>query len=162
MAVYGQGNGICIHEAELIDPCDPEVALETYGALYNYFSCIDSRALCPTGWHVSHQDDWAALLDVAWAASNIGTGDALKATQGWSPTEIGENGNGQDLLGFGALPGGWRSHYAGDFSLAGARAWFWAPGPGCRVRYMDKNSTSVLPNCSNHHDGNSVRCVQDE
>ena len=33
----------------------------TYGALYNFHAVIDSRCLCPEGWHIPTEFEWLAL-----------------------------------------------------------------------------------------------------
>lgn len=32
-----------------------------YGALYNWYAVVDSRGLCPAGWHVPTNDEWTTL-----------------------------------------------------------------------------------------------------
>ena len=49
--VYGEDGG-CNNYSPDIDSCDPEVALEEYGRLYNWYAVNDDRGLCPEGWHV--------------------------------------------------------------------------------------------------------------
>ena len=34
-----------------------------YGKLYNCYAVIDSRGLCPSGWHVPSEEDWNELRD---------------------------------------------------------------------------------------------------
>ncbi len=31
---------------------------EVYGHLYNYYSTVDGRNICPEGWHVPNDDEW--------------------------------------------------------------------------------------------------------
>jgi uncharacterized protein (TIGR02145 family) len=35
-----------------------------HGLLYNWFAAIDSRNVCPDGWHVPSDDEWAQLTSV--------------------------------------------------------------------------------------------------
>ena len=49
--VYGEDDG-CNNYSSDIDSCDPLVALEEYGRLYNWYAVNDDRGLCPVGWHV--------------------------------------------------------------------------------------------------------------
>jgi len=82
---------------------------ETYGRLYDWvtamalpFICSNSscsvsakhRGICPSGWHIPSDDEWATLIDFAGGPYSVGT--KLK-TAIW---------NGQDTYGFAALPGG--------------------------------------------------------
>ena len=34
-----------------------------YGALYNWYTVVDNRNLCPSGWHVPSNDEWVTLGD---------------------------------------------------------------------------------------------------
>jgi uncharacterized protein (TIGR02145 family) len=33
-----------------------------YGKLYNFYSVLDERNVCPSGWHVPNNEEWAYLL----------------------------------------------------------------------------------------------------
>jgi uncharacterized protein (TIGR02145 family) len=55
---------------------------DVYGALYNWFA-VDTRKLCPTGWHVSSNADWLELnlfLDKDANELASAAGNKLKAT----------------------------------------------------------------------------------
>ena len=36
---------------------------ETYGRLYNFWVGIDSRSVCPEGWHIPSNDEWNSLTN---------------------------------------------------------------------------------------------------
>ena len=55
--IYGEDAG-CNDYAHDIDSCDPQVALEEYGRLYNWYAVDDERGLCPAGWHVPSESEW--------------------------------------------------------------------------------------------------------
>jgi uncharacterized protein (TIGR02145 family) len=91
------------------------------GLLYNYAAIRDPRRLCPVGFRIPDDNDWATLeaalgKDVAAAK--------LKAAQYWPNTETGP-GNGTDDVGFGGLPAGFRTQ-RGDFFLGDRVAYFWS------------------------------------
>jgi uncharacterized protein (TIGR02145 family) len=91
------------------------------GLLYNYAAIRDPRGLCPKGFRIPDDNDWAALesalgKDVAAAR--------LKAAKNWPDTENGP-GNGTDDVGFGGLPAGFRTQ-RGDFFLGNRVAYFWS------------------------------------
>lgn len=87
-----------------------------WGRLYNHAAVTDPRGLCPPGWRVPEDRDWAALeveLGPRTAAQR------LRARSGWL------SGPGSDDLGFAALPAGFRTQ-RGDFFLGGRVAYFWS------------------------------------
>lgn len=91
------------------------------GLLYNYSAIRDPRGLCPKGFRVPDDGDWAAL------EATLGRGVAatrMKTRQFWPDTETGP-GNGTDDVGFGGLPAGFRTQ-RGDFFLGDQVAYFWS------------------------------------
>jgi len=61
------------------------------------------KGICPPGWHISRFFEWSELkkfVDSSFAGKN------LKATKGWNSYN-GKSGNGYDIYGFSALPGGY-------------------------------------------------------
>lgn len=78
--------------------------VNTRGYLYNGYATVDEEhgGICPSGWHVPSEVDWMSLevfLVGEGHAANMG--EVLKSTSGWNA-----NGNGTDLYGFNAKPGG--------------------------------------------------------
>jgi uncharacterized protein (TIGR02145 family) len=75
-----------------------------YGRLYDWKT---ATTVCPDGWHLSSAEEWDDLWETLdriflyrWS------GMVLKAKLGWITTKTGDDGNGSDLYGFSALPGG--------------------------------------------------------
>ena len=129
----------------------------TYGALYNWYT-VQSGNLCPTGWHVPSNAEWAALIDYVGGASIAGT--KLKATSGWY-----NGGNdGTDEYGFSALPGGHRDVY-GTFEFEGRLGWWWSSteddATDAFYRHMLYDPGSVDWGSTIKGAGFSVRCVRD-
>lgn len=92
------------------------------GLLYNYAAIQDPRGLCPKGFRIPTDADWAAL------EATLGQGIAatrMKARQYWPDTESGASGNGTDDAGFGGLPAGFRTQ-RGDFFLGDRVAYYWS------------------------------------
>lgn len=57
---------------------------EKYGGLYNYYSVIDSRGICPIGWHIPTNDDWIELEETVKVEANTPwTGSVLRDTISW-------------------------------------------------------------------------------
>ena len=155
--IYGEGNSDC---GENLSPdgntCDESWSLTEYGRLYNWYSVIDERGLCPSGWHVPEFDDWSIMDDLV-----DGVADKLKTTYGWY-----NSGSGSNESGFSGLPGGLRGGYGGGFSMAGNQgAWWTSSGNYANNSALewflrsDEEifgwSGAILTN------GLSVRCLQD-
>ena len=77
---------------------------EKYGKLYNWYAVNDSRGLGPSGWRVPTLEDYEILRTFAGGWEKAGT--ELKNDSGWKYPEKKVNKN---ILGFSALPGGYRS-----------------------------------------------------
>ncbi|MFN9494920.1 MAG: FISUMP domain-containing protein, partial [Bacteroidota bacterium] len=90
---------------------------EKYGKLYNWYAVMDSRGLCPTGWHVPSDAEWTILEN--YLGSEAGT--KLKASYGWY-----EGGNGTNSSGFSGLPGGFRDDTTGSFINVGNGDYWWS------------------------------------
>jgi uncharacterized protein (TIGR02145 family) len=99
-----------------------------YGKIYNFYAVNDSRKLCPAGWNVPSDQEWKNLEmflgmtqaqadNTSWRGTTEGT--KLKSTIGWN-----SNGNGTNLSGINAFPGG-RRNPNGNFSDLGNEAAFW-------------------------------------
>jgi uncharacterized protein (TIGR02145 family) len=88
-----------------------------YGKLYNWFAVLDPRGVAPVGWKVASHTEWEELMDAAGGKKLAG--GILKSKDGWE-----RSGNGNDSLGFCALPGGTRSP-EGFFSQAGRFGFYW-------------------------------------
>jgi uncharacterized protein (TIGR02145 family) len=91
---------------------------EKYGKLYNWYAVADGRGLCPNGWHVPSDDDWNQLANFLGGPQVAGV--KLKSNSGWV-----ENGNGNNLSGFNALPGGFRVN-DGKFGNLSFGSDFWS------------------------------------
>jgi uncharacterized protein (TIGR02145 family) len=133
-----------------------------YGKLYNYYAVLDTRGLCPTGWHVPTDGEWNNMQATLGSFSVRGGVLKSKSTQptlgGWtSPNTAATNSSG-----FTALPGGRRNglgvfefienegHYGYYFSLSGG---------GCRL--LRSNSGYMGFVGLDNTVGFSVRCLRD-
>jgi uncharacterized protein (TIGR02145 family) len=136
-----------------------------YGFLYNWYTVIDSRKLCPIGWHVPIENEWDVL--VAELGGPTVAGGKLKSTAAlWNNGSVPVPGNNES--GFFANPGGFRNGSAGDFMASGSNAFFWSAteisgvnsaffaqtfnlGPGITAGNLQQFKTT----------GESVRCLKD-
>ena len=75
------------------------------------------RGICPEGWHLPSEEEMLILFTSAGGRSIAGK--VLKSTYDWAL-----DGNGEDLLGFSALPAGLRS-YENEYMNIGFYSYFW-------------------------------------
>lgn len=156
----------------------------SYGALYNWYA-LETGNLCPSGWHVPAETDWAKLVDYLINEYNLtndpddvnGVGNKLKSCrQENSPLEgecetsdhprwdSQDTHYGTDEFGFSAVPGG-RRNSTGQFTAIGGYGYWWSStehstGFGW-FRIMYHNFGSVGHDAVTYKDGFSVRCVRD-
>jgi len=142
-----------------------------YGRLYDWETAM---AVCPSGWRIPSDVDWNILMKFVNPSCSDnddcnGAGTALKATSGWKG---GDNwsGNGQDVYGFSALPGGQGESYGyGNFINVGDIGYWWsdyAPDDGNSYAYTreigsEKNRVYWSP-YDKRIKLNSVRCLKDD
>lgn len=117
-----------------------------YGNLYNWFTTIDDRGVCPAGWEVPTVDDWVLLetylgLDEeeVWQVYGRGEDDNIggrmkeSASGLWHAPNVGAN----NASGFSALPGGMRLDN-GTFSGIGKNGLWWSS--------TIRNTQELMPN----------------
>ena len=131
--------------------------LSIYGRLYNWYAVDDDRSLCPSGWHAATDNDWISVVDLLGGDSSSGI--ALKSQQGWN-----DDGDGNDSVGFSALPGGVRAE-TGVYLNKGAGGYWWTSSPSNSTAYSRDMQTNANY-CSRGDDyslnaGFSVRCIKD-
>jgi uncharacterized protein (TIGR02145 family) len=144
-----------------------------YGRLYDWStamklplscnsnSCLNQiqpkhQGICPSGWHIPSKDDWDALMNFVGASSTAGK--YLKAKSGWN-----SNGNGTDLYGFSALPGGYGSS-SGTSENVGSLGRWWSTrddGNYAYSRSIHYDRENVISQGYSKSLLYSVRCVKD-
>ena len=156
-----------------------------YGRLYSKHSLSQ---VCPNGWHLPDSLEFIILLnelDLRTFKLGVGSGkndtldffenagNYLKSTTGWNDYE-GSNGNGSNLAGFSAIPGGnMQLNRALNrlFHFLGASAFFWT-SDYIYVQETHDNVVFALVWASNYgvlykasfddSAGFSVRCIKDD
>ena len=142
----------------------------TYGKLYNWYTTVDSRGLCPTGWHVPTDCEWMYLEGSLGMSTQqqettglrgTNEGGAMKATTNW----LSPNTGATNSSGFTAFPGGCRSH-SGTFTNVGNTGYWWSStevdSNGVWLRGLNFTNSNVDRNdVVNKRLGFSVRCVRD-
>ena len=132
-----------------------------YGALYNWYTVADSRNVCPTGWHVPTDTEWATLTTFL-GGENV-AGGSLKETcfNHWNSPNTGAT----NLTGFTALPGGLRAPVAGWIGFIYDMGFWWSSSEydinnGSYVKMYSSDSSLNWQPAQKQH-GASVRCVRD-
>ncbi len=132
---------------------------EIYGRLYNWYA-INTELLCPPGWHVPSDAEWATLTDYL-GGENI-AGGKLKDTdtnQWHSPNEGATNESG-----FTALAGCHRNDKGSYIGLIGLYGQWWS-STGLEFgeawsRKMAYRNSMLKRHCPNKKFGCSVRCIK--
>ena len=129
--------------------------LNLFGRLYNLYSVLDDRGLCPTGWHVPADPEWLAL------AGSLGgeevAGLAMKASIMDNPAWDGTNSSG-----FSGLQGGKRE-INGFFGGASVGYWWTSTTMGCGGWHRNLHPGNDALTLSSYCNiiGFSVRCIKD-
>jgi len=138
---------------------------DSYGALYNWYAVEDTNGLCPEGWHVPAENEWAKIIEYV-GIEEI-AGGKMKSTRTepddhprWDDPNTGATNESN----WSGLPGGAREFLGGfGFSVLGTKGEWWSPTiVGTYPRYYSlTNSTSsiYLYNDRPFNCGLSVRCV---
>lgn len=148
---------------------------DKYGALYNWYS-IQNDNVCPTGWHISTDEEWDELkyflrkTDPNYGGfTTIVVGKALASKNGWRKAfdkkHIGYNPNENNRSGFTALPAGSITK-KGEFIGFEEEANWWCPD-GFTANYINYsklvyNSDRLYQVTEDKKNGFSIRCIKDE
>lgn len=137
--------------------------LEAYGVLYNWYAVATGK-LCPTGWRVPTEEDWAILFDYI-GGDNV-AGGKLKSTltsPDSHPRWESPNTGATNASGFSALPSGFRYSH-GPFSHIGFEGYWWTYEGSSAFAdciFMVYNYNSIYRSSNGKNDGLSVRCIKD-
>ena len=125
-----------------------------YGALYNFYSVMDPRNICPAGWRVPGQSDWNTLG--TFLGGNSVAGGKLKetgTTHWYAPNEFAS-----DEVKFTSLPGGDRV-FSGPFEMIGQTAEYWSSTES--YAYFISFEAAVLATGQvDKKSGYSIRCIK--
>ncbi|MCB0819533.1 MAG: hypothetical protein KDC13_02835, partial [Bacteroidetes bacterium] len=154
--------------------------IEIFGNLYNGYSVMDSRNICPAGWHIPTTTEYLqmeyllGMLPADLVPSEIGNlfrgayanmGGKLKSTSHWQDPNTGATNE----IGFSAVPLGFRHSGTGAFQNLGLYGNYWlydgivglypmagsyAPG------YNESGIVYQGPSLINGRSGIGVRCVK--
>ena len=131
-----------------------------YGALYNWHA-VNTAKLCPPGWHVPTDADWNELIS-GYGQPAV-AGEMLKeaGTAHW----IEPNSFANNVSGFTALPGSFRSYMDGKFNNFGYFGYYWSSdefdADNAMSVVMVFNNASIVLEDNHKGSGLFVRCVKD-
>lgn len=155
---------------------DDAANIGSYGLLYNWYAVTDNRNICPAGWHVPSNAEWAILADYltsngyGFGGNGSDIGKAMAETSGWNPSTItGTVGNNQpenNISGFSAVAAGFRNA-EGLYAYSGSYGFWWSTsessvGSIYALHSFLHNTSDILGNTAfNKQKGLSVRCLRD-
>lgn len=133
----------------------------TYGRLYTWYAITDSRAVCPTGWHIPSDNEWDMLISFLGGDSVAGN----KLKEAGNTHWYSNNPQATNQSGFTALPGGYRT---GDGMFRNIQFYgiWWSATPSnlpdnAYDRQLTYNAVNVNRGNNLKLNGAAVRCVKD-
>jgi uncharacterized protein (TIGR02145 family) len=144
--------------------------LNLYGRVYDFYTALK---VCPLGWHLPSDDEWKTLERTLGMEEELintesrerNSSDAglkLKSKSGWRFYI--QNGNGTDLYGFNALPGGFYQAYSKTFLWWGTHIIFWTSSEtdteNAITRELDSDSDGMDRSANYKVHGCYCRCVK--
>jgi uncharacterized protein (TIGR02145 family) len=130
-----------------------------FGKLYNWYAIADARGLCPTGWHVPSDSEWAILEN--YLGGTTVAGGKMKAI---SSLWLTSNSISTNSSGFSGLPGGYR-HPQGHFDVVGVWGYWWSSSQNSTSyawnRVLSYAATNIYRGDDSKLFGFSIRCIKD-
>ena len=134
----------------------------TYGRLYTWYAVTDSRKICPTGWHVPIDEEFATLT--TYLQGDTIAGKKLKeyGTTHWANPNTGAT----NQSGFTALPGGYRYWFNGTFQGESMTSYWWTSTENTNdltqawYRQLSATQNLVYRGVVEKQAGKYVRCVK--
>jgi uncharacterized protein (TIGR02145 family) len=134
-----------------------------YGALYNWYTVVDSSELCPIGWHIPADTEWTKLT--TYLGGNSVAGGKLK--ENGNTHWITPNTGATNISGFTALPCGSRTPYPYPFDFdyygIGYFGNWWSStfdAYSASAWKLYYNYDGLYTVDTNKYNGYSVRCIR--
>ncbi len=147
--------------------------LYPYGKYYNWYTVVDPRNVCPSGWHVPSNEDWNNLLNYLDPTTpGFPVEGQQSSTAGGMMKTVGEqywlspNGGATNESGFNGIPAGAKI-LGSSFLGVGANAFWWSAneydndntyGWFISLNYSD---TSIGISGFKKYQGVPIRCIKD-
>jgi len=139
---------------------DSVVYKNIYGLLYNWYAVADSRNLCPTGWHVPSNAEWATLTTYLGGESIAGGKLKEAGITHWNSPNTGAT----NVSYFTGLPAGLHSTN-GYFSSIGSINYLWTSSESASTHsnyiYLTNNNIGASKSSLDKNNGLSIRCLND-
>ena len=129
---------------------------EDYGALYNWYA-VNTKKLCPEGWHVPSDEEWTELRTYLGDKGNAGNALKESGTSHWKSP----NSDASNTTGFTGLPGGYRD-YKGPFNLLLRDAYWWSSTESYRYVPIDSASSIYFYRNLRYDDSDLFRNITDK
>ena len=149
-------------------PLRTEENVARYGLYYSGHVAIDSRGVCPAGWHVPTHEDWIQLEIALGCGEEVARkfgfrggmqGDRLRVTQPELEDWVGSNSFGWSALAAGFRTGG------GSDSNFGDSAYFWSStkrsASSLYIRGLTSHRQDMYSSEQELTNGCSIRCLMD-
>ena len=153
----------------------PTASFQKFGYLYNWYAAVDSRGVCPEGWHVPSIEEYKQLIVYLRTTylddssqielqTSIPVGGFLKSASSdyWNPP----NTQASNLSGFSAKGAGYRSSNNGTYQSAYEWGDYWTSTSSLnggslpvQVRLFFDNANIYLMG-NGGEGGSSIRCIQ--
>ena len=145
-----------------------------YGKLYNWYTCVDARQLCPTGWHVPTDAEWSTMINFLDPSADGGNnfpniaGGMMKTTgtiDDGTGLWYSPNADATNSSGFSGAPGGGRSD-GGEYGYIGLNGNWWSSSEvdtfNAWYRFLNYDSGNAGSYYGfSKQSGFSVRCLRD-
>lgn len=132
----------------------------TYGRLYTWYAATDARKICPEGWHVITDAEWAKLYNYFGGKSVAGGKLKEAGTEDWAHP----NTDASNSSGFTARPGGGRGSNGAFGGVNYYGAWWGTVEKDSLVAgywHLYYNTSALKRTDFHKNSGFSVRCVRD-
>ncbi len=141
---------------------------DTYGGLYQWDEVMQYstnegvQGICPIGWHVPTDAEWAVLVNELGGVSIAGGKLKEIGTAHW----ISPNTGATNESGFTGLPGGYRYNNVGNYDAMGLYGFFWTSSyfmiPTLPYRWhLYALNSQATQGYENPEQGTSLRCLSD-
>ncbi|TVQ08062.1 MAG: hypothetical protein EA361_17320 [Bacteroidetes bacterium] len=156
-----------------------EEMIAAYGRLYNWYTTVDTRGLCPTGWRVPTGYDWIDLTSFLTGQNPDDLGNRLKSCRQVN-SPLGEdcavadhprwnssnNHHGTDEYGFNALPASARTSDGSFIPIIGHMTTYWSTSEFTGIYVytwgLYASNGDLYPyNMFSKNYGFSVRCIKE-
>jgi uncharacterized protein (TIGR02145 family) len=148
-----------------ITPCYTQYPNQTNlitqaGYLYNFYSVVDEKNVCPLGWRVPNELDWSKFSSYLGGLAIAGGKMKSTSNDHWSNPNIGATNE----INFSAIAAGCR-YDQGFFNNFNTYAFFWTASELddnlAWYRSLKYNSDEMIRNFSKKQNGYSIRCMRD-